>query len=183
MSDWTLAQVSRLLGEPQHRLIHLCEQKAVIPDVEEAQGRGSSRRFSERNLLEFAVAFRLQKLALPVSVAAAVNYTLRQFAAGLAASEPDFDIVRSLRSNRRIELKVVIGDGEKVFFWLGRPGEKGRFFGGIEYSKLAGRRRQKRPSVSKGEANQAVEGKPAVRREAWIEIDISEIANRIPLDE
>ena len=83
MADFTLALVSRLLGEPQHRLIHLCEQRAVVPDIEDSRGRGSSRRFSERNLLEFAVALALQKLAIPVSVAATVNYTLRQFSAGL----------------------------------------------------------------------------------------------------
>jgi DNA-binding transcriptional MerR regulator len=70
--NWTLTEAARLLGEPQHRLIYLCEKGVVEPDVQDAGGRGSSRRFSNRNLLEFAVALRLRELELPAAVIAAV---------------------------------------------------------------------------------------------------------------
>ena len=52
-AEWTLSEAARLLRQPQHRLIYLCEKAAVIPDYADAHGRGSSRRFSARNLLEF----------------------------------------------------------------------------------------------------------------------------------
>jgi hypothetical protein len=38
---WTLTQAARLLGEPQHRLIYLCEKGVVVPDFQDAEGRGS----------------------------------------------------------------------------------------------------------------------------------------------
>jgi hypothetical protein len=66
---WTLTQTARLLGEPQHRLIYLCEKGVVVPDFQDAEGRGSSRRFSDRNLLEFAIALRLRELEIGVAFA------------------------------------------------------------------------------------------------------------------
>ena len=64
---WTLSEVARLFGQPQHRLIHLCEKGVVRADFEEARGRGSSRRFSRRNLLQLAVALKLRELMVPVA--------------------------------------------------------------------------------------------------------------------
>src|SRR5438309_11655346 len=75
--EWTLTEAARSLGEPQHRLIYLCEQGVVQPDLDDAKGRGSSRRFSARNLLEFAVALRLRELELLASLIRAATYTLR----------------------------------------------------------------------------------------------------------
>jgi hypothetical protein len=62
--QWTLTEAAGLLREPQHRLIYLCEKGVVRPDYEDAKGRGSSRRFSARNLLEFAVALRLREFEI-----------------------------------------------------------------------------------------------------------------------
>jgi len=64
MRPLSLTEIARLLGEPQHRLIYLCEKGVVVPGHGDASGRGSSRRFSRRNLLEFAVALRLQNPAM-----------------------------------------------------------------------------------------------------------------------
>jgi hypothetical protein len=63
--EWTLSEAARMLGEPQHRLICLCEMGRIQPDLQDAEGRGSSRRFSARNLLEFGVAVRLRALEIP----------------------------------------------------------------------------------------------------------------------
>ena len=88
--EWTLTEAARSLGEPQHRLIYLCEKGVVQPDLEEAKGRGSSRRFSARNLLEFAVALHLRELELPASIIGAVTYTLRAFERKVQAQMPTF---------------------------------------------------------------------------------------------
>src|SRR5512135_3536899 len=95
--EWTLPEIAKLLREPQHRLIYLCEKGVVVPDLGEAMGRGSSRRFSKRNLLEFQLALRLRRLALPVGVVQAITHTLRRFAETTRAADATFDIVDSLR--------------------------------------------------------------------------------------
>ena len=77
--SWTLTHAARVLGEPQHRLIYLCEQGVVRPEHGDARGRGSSRLFSARNLLQFAVALHLRQLQIPVSVLAVVAYALTAF--------------------------------------------------------------------------------------------------------
>ena len=56
---WTLTQIARLLNQPQHKSIYLCEKGVVLPDGLDAKSRGSSRRFSECNLFEFIVVLKL----------------------------------------------------------------------------------------------------------------------------
>src|SRR3989304_6104061 len=95
--EWTLTEAARLLGEPQHRLIYLCEKGVVRPDFQDAKGRGSSRRFSDRNLLEFAVALRLRDLEIGVSFIGAILYVLRAFEGSVAKRFRDFRLPDSLR--------------------------------------------------------------------------------------
>ena len=87
-----------MLGVPQHRLIYLCEKGVVQPDVQDAKGRGSSRRFSARNLLEFAVALRLRGLEIAASFVAAVIYVLRAFEGSVRKEIPGFRLPGSLRT-------------------------------------------------------------------------------------
>jgi DNA-binding transcriptional MerR regulator len=78
-SEWFLSETARLLGQSQHRLIHLCEKGVIVPDLGEAGGQGSSRRFSARNLLEFEVALKLRELTVPVSSIVAILYRAASF--------------------------------------------------------------------------------------------------------
>ena len=94
---WTLTQAARLLGEPQHRLIYLCEKGAVVPDFHDAEGRGSSRRFSARNLLEFAIALRLRELEIGVALVGAVVHVLRAFEPRVGKEFRGFRLPDSLR--------------------------------------------------------------------------------------
>ena len=57
--EWTLTQIANLLGLPQYKLIYLCEKGVIVTDGVDAKGRGSSRRFSARNMFEFLAAFTL----------------------------------------------------------------------------------------------------------------------------
>src|SRR3990172_507062 len=95
--EWTLTEAARALGEPRHRLIYLCEKGVVQPDLQEAEGRGSSRRFSARNLLEFAVAMRLRDLELPAGLVAAVVHVLRAFEGAVRKQIAEFHLPGSLR--------------------------------------------------------------------------------------
>ena len=135
VNDLTLTALSRILGEPQHRLIYLCEKGVVRPDHGDAKGRGSSRRFSRRNLLEFAIALRLRDVMLPVGVIAAVVRVLRMFEKKVVAEIPGFTLPDSLQDPRSPELKVVLSEG-RLFFTLGRKGGKPKVFGGVDVRRL-----------------------------------------------
>ena len=184
VAEWTLAQVSRLLHEPQHRLIYLCEKGAVAPDLGDARGRGSSRGFSERNILEFALALRLRKLELPVTVVAAVVRVLRRFAEVVRNSEPSFDIVTSLRGPNAVDVRILVKDGEQLFFLLALRTEPARLFGPLDFRKFGARRPppvpRRIPELSLRTAQNGLGG-PEGSREARIEVSVTEIARGLRL--
>ena len=78
-NEWTISQIARLLNQPQHRLIYLCEKGVIVPEFSDAQGRGSSRRFSARNIFEFSIALVLSEFHFPATISANFIYTVRFF--------------------------------------------------------------------------------------------------------
>lgn len=134
--EWTLTAAARSLGEPQHRLIYLCEKGVVQPDLEDAKGRGSSRRFSARNLLEFAVALRLRELELPASVIGAVTYTLRAFERKVQDQIRAFRLPESLRGAAAPDVRAIISDG-RLYFSLGTGKDAPKVYGGIDLRRIA----------------------------------------------
>jgi hypothetical protein len=184
VTEWTLADVSRLLHEPQHRLIYLCERGAIVPDRGDARGRGSSRGFSERNILEFALALRLRKLELPVTVVAAVVRVLRRFAEVVRNNELEFDIVTSLRGPNAVDLRILVKDGEQLFFLLAASAGPTKLFGPLDFTKFGGRRP---PSVPRRipelrtRPPQEHLGGPEGSREARIEVSVTEVAKGLRL--
>ena len=185
MTEWSLAQISRLLREPQHRLIYLCEKRAVVPDRGDARGRGSSRGFSERNILEFALALRLRRLELPVTVVAAVVRVLRRFAEVVRKSEPGFDIVTSLRGPNAVDLRILVKDGEQLFFLLAASTGPAKLFGPLDFRKFGARRPAPVPrriqELSPRTAQEGLGG-PEGSREARIEVSVTEVAKGLHLD-
>lgn len=129
---------ARLLGQPQHRLIYLCEKGVVQPDLRGAEGRGSSRGFSRRNLLEFSVALQLKELQIPAQLIGAMLAALRELEARLAAELPGFSIPDGLRSPTSPDLHLVIGDGRLYFSLLTGEGEP-RLLGGSLLSEIGGK--------------------------------------------
>ena len=131
-SVWSLTEAARALEVRQHRLIHLCDQGVVRPDLGDARGRGSSRGFSARNLLEFAVALRLRDLQIPVSVLAAIMHVLRAFEKGMKTDSPWFTLPDSLRGADALDLRIVIGDGRFLYVLLRSAGAEPEIFGEID---------------------------------------------------
>ena len=125
-----------MLGEPQHRLIYLCEKGVIQPDAQDAEGRGSSRRFSARNLLEFAVALRLRTLGIPASVCGAVVYVLRGFERAMGRQMPGFKLPGSLLDANSPKLKVIIGDDQRLYFSLGSGKTGSKTYGGVSLIDL-----------------------------------------------
>lgn len=134
--EWTLCEAARLLGEPQHRLIYLCEKGVIQPDFQDAEGRGSSRRFSARNLLEFGVVLRLGAFGIPAAVSGAVVYAIQGFEKAIKKEKPGFSLPGSMLDDRAPELKVVIGDDRRLYFSLTTGRWAGKSYGGIPLAGL-----------------------------------------------
>lgn len=170
---YTLTEVSRILSEPQHRLIHLCEKGVVDPDLHDAHGRGSSRLFSGRNVLEFAIALRLRAMNQPVVVAKAAIYVLRRFEGEVSKQRASFELPHGLRGKSAPDLRLIISDGATVFFQLG-----GKLFGGVP---VGGSARTRRPKPTSASRNGAFGG-PEGSRYARLELSITRIAQDLPID-
>lgn len=178
--EWTLTEAARLLGEPQHRLIYLCEKGVIQPDLQEAEGRGSSRRFSARNLLEFGVALRLRVLGLPASVSGAVVYVLRGFEKAIGKQMPGFSLPGSLVGANAPELKVVIGDDERLYFTLSTGKSGTKTYGGVSLKDLleSDRDRGGGRSGLRGVGKEAKEGVLRAR----VEVSVTGIAQDLRLE-
>ena len=185
---WTLSEVARLFGQPQHRLIHLCEKGVVRADFEEARGRGSSRRFSRRNLLQFAVALKLRELMVPVAPIGALVHVLNAFEKVLAREMPGFKLPDTLAESGAPELRVIITDGRILFFALHAKRGAPRVFGGIDLDALAaegpvvaGRISRRLKPVTPGQGvPEAVFGPETESEGGRIEVSVTRLAWGIP---
>jgi len=190
--NWTLTDAARFLEEPQHRLIYLCEKGVITPDIEDAGGRGSSRRFSNRNLLEFAVALRLRDLELPATLIGSVVHVMRAFEAAVGKEIHGFQLPESLRDKAAPDLRVVIGDGRRLYFTLGAGAGPPSVYGGIylgdlkEASAASGPRPKLRlvklATTPRGASGAVDFGGPEGSRHTRVEISVTRIAQDLPLD-
>lgn len=180
---FTLAEIARSLNVPQHRLIHLCEKQVVVPDVRDAGGRGSSRIFSGRNLLELAVALRLRDMMLPVAAAGAVVHVMRAMEDRLQDELPGFSLAAGLCGDAAPDLRVIIGDGQRIFFALGFAGKNPKLFGGLSIEDVEGNTGavdQLKPVQA--QTSKAAFGGPEGSQFARTEISLTAIARSLPLD-
>lgn len=179
---YTLTDIARRLGAEQHRLIHLCEKEVVLPDYEGATGRGSSRRFSGRNLLEFSIALRLRKLQLPLASIRGILYVLRAFEAKVAKKIPGIALPESLREASAPDLRIIVSDGEAIYFTL----EAKLFYGmplltdSLAHS-TSGPSPKLRP-VTPAKRRSGRFGGPESSQFMRLEISVTEIAKALPLD-
>lgn len=130
--ELTLTKISRVLNEPQHRLIYLCEKGVIIPDGSDAKGRGSSRRFSSRNLFEFSVALTLAEFHFPAKISANFLYVVRSFETHVKKSIQSFSIPADLVKKQSPEIIGIVANGSYLYFSIGFPGRPKNIFGGVE---------------------------------------------------
>lgn len=133
--ELTLTEIARLLNEPQHRLIYLCEKLVVVPDGSDAKGRGSSRRFSERNLFEFSIVLTLSEFHIPAIISKSILSTIRSFEIKVRQDMPDFRLPQSLAGPEAPELAVVLTDGSYLSFTLGFTGQAMKTVGRVNLNK------------------------------------------------
>lgn len=179
--SFTLTEIARRLGAEQHRLIHLCEKDVVLPDFGGAAGRGSSRRFSGRNLLEFSIALRLRKLQLPLASIRGILYVLREFEAKVAKKIPGFALPDSLREASAPELRIIVSDGEAIYFTL----ETKLFYGMpllLDPASPSTSGSPKLRPVTPAKRRAGRFGGPESSQFMRLEISVTEIAKALPLD-
>lgn len=132
--SYTLAEIQGKLGVEQHRLIHLCEKGVITPDYEDASGRGTVRRFSERNLFEFAVALELRRFLLPIAYIAPIIRVLEAFEVYAAKKINVFSLPESLQNKSAIGLRIIIAEGRYLYFAL-RQERETSFIGSLDLGK------------------------------------------------
>lgn len=168
---YALAEIEERLKVEQHRLIHLCEKQVITPDYEDAAGRGTMRRFSERNLFEFALALELRRFLLPVAYITPIIQTLRAFEAYAAKKLDAFRLPESLQERPTVGLHLIIVEGRHLFFALTHKKET-VYIGQLDLSK------------SRGFKNALEEAKahtqdPTLTATSRFEVDLNKIAESI----
>ena len=114
----TLGQVQDILNVPQHVLIHLCEKKVIVPDFSDTKGRGQSRLFSKRNLLEFAIALHIRQFQIPVMATRVIILVLRKFEEKVRKKIKDFTLESLAKRKPLSQLILYIEEGKNLIFSL-----------------------------------------------------------------
>ena len=115
---FTLGQIQGILNTSQHVLIHLCEKKVVLPDFSDTKGRGQSRLFSKRNLIEFAIALHIRQFQIPVMVTQVIILVLRKLEEKLQKKIKDFTLESLGKTKISPKLILYIEEGENLIFSL-----------------------------------------------------------------
>lgn len=134
--ELTLSQIQEKLDVPQHVLIHLCEKEVIEPDFAQTEGRGKWRRFSKRNLFEFAVALALRKYEIPVLIVKAVIKLLREYETTTQKRIDGFKLPDSIVL-KNLLLQLHLFDGRNLCFSIGKKGlETPSFVLGFDIQKV-----------------------------------------------
>jgi DNA-binding transcriptional MerR regulator len=182
--SYTLTEIARRLDVPQHRLIHLCEKGVVVPEVHDAAGRGSSRVFSQLNVLELAVALRLRDMYMPVSEIRGIVHVLQKFGETIQGRRRDFSLTQHLREPGAPDLRVVVSDGRAVYLTLGQPGSTSKVFGGIPLDRLTEPVGNEPIEKVKPDrvGDPASFGGPEGSHFARLELSVNAVAQALPID-
>lgn len=182
--ELTLTQIANFLHQPQYKLIYLCEKGVIVPDEVDAKGRGSSRRFSERNLFEFLVAFTLGDFNIPTKITTNLLRALRSFDKHLAKKYPLLKLPYSLTYPNCPEVKAILIKGSYLYFAIGKVNKPIIYIGGVNLMDY-----DRHPTSLSLDANlpdfefsvERVESLPSEAGIANFELNLSQIAKEIPL--
>ena len=182
--EWTLTQIASLLHRPQYKLIYLCEKGVILPDGVDARGRGSSRRFSTRNLFEFMVAFTLSDFHVPTNITINLLRALRSFDKHLAKKYPLLKLPYSLTYPDCPEVKAILIKGTYLYFAIGQANKPVVYIGGFNLMDNDRDLTSIGFDVNVPETEfsvQRVESLPNEASTAFLELNLSQIAKEVPL--
>jgi hypothetical protein len=125
-------------------------------------------------------------MMIPVSAARAVVHVLRRFGQDLQTGQDGTSLPESLRGGTSPELRVIISDGEAIYFSLAKPGEKAKLFGGIPLEPLVnGSSPQDATLQQRGTSaryGKHIFGGPEGSKFARMELSVTAVARALPLD-
>ena len=182
---WTLTKVAQLLQQPQHRLIYLCEKEVIVPDHSDAKGRGSSRRFSARNIFEFSVALTLSEFHFPAVVSANFLYAIRSFESNVKKSIKGFNLPYGLMKDHSPEIIGTVTNGSLLYFAVGFTGKPKTIYGGVDINETS---RSKNIAFTKCDSRQTADpsirpsSEPSRSNLARFEINLTQIAQNLVLN-
>ena len=181
--EWTLTGIAKLLQQPQHRLIYLCEKGVIVPDGTDAEGRGSSRRFSARNLFEFSIALTLGEFHIPAIMSGKVLLALRSFEKVLKQTISNLDLPYALRTPNAPEIRVLLTNGSCLYFAIGEGGRT-KLIGGVDLLNHQGNVNW--PSITEIPVNSESSTGEYIWRlagseRAYFEVNITQIAKDLPI--
>ena len=184
-NEWTLTEIAKLLNQPQHRLIYFCEKKVIKPDGKDASGRGSSRIFSARNLFEFEIALTLWKFHIPAPIVRKVILVLDSFQRVLKQSLPEFELPYSLIAPNSPLIRAYLVDGSNLHFVIG-DGSDASLIGGVNLE--VEQNNVKWPIIQTVPSNPTTINKnscirPAGSERAYFEINLTQIAKKLPIEQ
>ena len=181
--EWTLTQIANLLRRPQYKLIYLCEKGVIVPDGVDAKGRGSSRRFSARNLFEFMVAITLGDFHVPTNITTNLLQALRSFDKHLAKRYPLLKLPYSLTYPDCPEVKAILIEGTNLYFSVRQAEKPVVYIGGIDLMDNNGDLTSIGFDASVPETEfsvQRLETLPDDAGVAFFELNLSQIAKGVP---
>lgn len=169
---FNLSDIEKRFKVEQHRLIHLCEKGVIIPDFENSAGRGTMRRFSERNLFEFAVALELRRYQLPLAFITPIIRILGSFETYVAKELDMFSLPRSLQDKAAARLRIIIAHGSDLSFAL-NTGKHETFLGAINLDSIGVGKKVSLSGVRKSSED------PRSDATSFVEIDLNMIARSL----
>ena len=181
--EWTLTQIATLLHQPQYKLIYLCEKGVIVPDGVDAKGRGSSRRFSQRNLFEFLVAFTLGDFHVPTKLTTNLLQALRSFDKHLAKKYPLLRLPCSLTYPDCPEVKAILVKGTYLYFSIEQANKPVVYIGGIDLMNYKENPTSLSFSDKISETQftvERLETLPIKAETAFFELNLSQLAKEIP---
>jgi hypothetical protein len=171
-SMFNLSDIQEKLGVEQHKLIHLCEKNVIIPGLGDSAGRGSMRRFSERNLFEFAVALELRRYQLPLGFIAPIIRILEAFESYAAKDLEVFSLPHSLQEKAAVQLHLIISQGSKLVFSI-KAGKSETFLGSIDLEAIGESKKISLSGMRKSSDD------PRPKCTSFVEIDLNMIARSL----
>jgi hypothetical protein len=170
--SYSLQEIQNSLSVEQHRLIHFCEKGVIVPDFGDSSGRGSMRRFSERNLFEFALALELRRYQLPLVFIAPIIRILEAFERYAAKDLKIFSLPASLQTKAAIELHIIVAEGTQLIFGI-KSGKSNSFLGPFDLNDVV------RASTSGLSGVKKFSADPRAKYISYIEINLNMIAQTL----
>ena len=121
--QFTLTRIQEILQASSQDLLRLCEEGIIMPEFSDPNNGGEGHRFSQRNLVEFAVALEMRKLQFSFDTVHLVISVLKKFLEEVKKGIPDYSPLH-LGNKNYPRLIIRIKETETLIFSIYRTSKK-----------------------------------------------------------